>query len=484
MAVSSFLDKQGYNIKIFDYIEKDEVKENLEDCICVGITCMTGYQIYDGLIVAKLVKGRYPRIPIVWGGWHPSIYPEQTIKNEFVDIVVRGQGERTFTELVQAIESGAELSHISGLTYKKDGRMISNPDRPFEDINNFPALPYHLIDIEKYAAKTRLGSRTIGYITSQGCPFHCGFCAEQVIYKRRWSALKPERVVEDMRNLAAIYNVDSIIISDSNFFVNEKRVKEICEGVENLHIIWGQVNGRTDTLANYSSETWEIMKESGLEYILTGAESGMEDALEVIKKEATIQDTFDFSTIAKRYDIRIQFSLMIGVPNLKRKYSIEEEFYGTLELIYKLYKINRNNEFLLFVYAPYPGSPLYEDAKKLGFKEPSSFKEWSNFDLNEKHVPWVPDKYVRLTWDLTYYLFFISGSIYRTICRYPPLIRFFLLLAANPLHFLISLRFKYKFFLAPVEVWAIRFVLRVKNLIQKIFYSAGKNIETPKDRER
>lgn len=474
MAISSFLDREGgYDIKIYDYIEKEKAIDSAEGATLFGITSMTGYQISDGLSVAKIVKKKYPDVPLVWGGWHPSIFPEQTVQNKFVDIIVRGQGERTFTELVKALESNADLSKIFGITYKRDGKIIANPSRPFENVNNFPPLPYHLIDINSYAARTRLGRRTIGYITSQGCPFYCGFCAEQVIYKRRWSALAPDRVASDMRNLVERYGIDSIIISDSNFFVDEKRVYEICERIKDLHIVWGQVNGRADTLARYKKQTWELMKESGLRYILTGAESGMEDVLDVIKKEAVIQDTFDFSEVAKRYDIRIQFSLMIGVPNPHRNYSIKDEFYGTLGLIYKLHKINRNNEFLLFVYAPYPGSPLYETAKQLGFKEPAKFEEWAVFDLNLKHVPWVPNKYVRLTWDLSYYLFFISGNVNRTINNYPFVLRVSLKAIAVPFYIIALLRFKYKFFLLPFELWVIRSILRIKNILQEIYRAYG-----------
>lgn len=468
MAISSFLTNEDYEIDIFDYRQKEETLRSAEDSICVGITSMTGHQIYDGLLVARRIKKEYPHVPIVWGGWHPTILPGETIKNEFVDIVVRGQGERTFTELVKVLEENGDLSKILGISYKESGNIISNPARPFEDVNNFPPLPYHLIDIERYVARTRLGKRTIGYITSQGCPFHCGFCAEQVVYGRRWSALKPQRVAAEMRHLVNKYRMDSIIVSDSNFFVDEQRVRDICEKVKDLHITWGQVNGRTDTLSRYSQETWGLMQESGLQYLLTGAESGSEECLEIIQKEATVQDTFALTRIAKFYNIRIQFSLFIGTPDLNPEHSTKDELNKTLDLIYQLHRINRSSEFLLFVYGPYPGTPLYGIAKQFGFKEPSTFEEWSCFDLNEKHIPWVADRYVRLTWDITYYLFFISGSLQRTINNYSFLVRIFLFVAALPFYFIVMLRFKYKFFWVPLDMRLIRLILKSKNTLQEM----------------
>lgn len=471
LAISAILDKEGYDIKIFDYRQMEMALENIKGAICIGITCMTGYQICDGLAFARIAKGRYPDIPIVWGGRHPTLLPDDTVQNEFVDIVVRGQGELTFAELIRTIENSGDLSKVLGITYKDSGKVISNPDRPFEDVNNFPPLPYNLLDIEKHIARTRLGKRTIGYITSMGCPFHCGFCAEQSVFGRRWSALTAQRVIEDMRNLVKKYSVDSIILSDSNFFVSEKRVKDICEGIRDLHISWGQVNGRADTLVKYALSTWRIMQESGLQYILAGAESGLDECLEIIQKEATVNDTFEFTRIAKNYGVRIQFSLFIGAPGLEKKYSIEDELKSTLELIYQLHKINKDSEFLLFVYAPYPGTPLYEAAKQLGFKEPSKFEEWGHFDLNERHIPWVPDKYARLTWDLTYYLFFISGSLHRTIGNYPFPVKVFLLSALTPLYLLVLLRFKYRFFLFSFDVFSIKLFLKIKNRYQNIYNS-------------
>ena len=471
LAISSILDRESYKIEIYDYRQKAEAIESAIQALCVGITCMTGYQIQDGLIFARMVKDRFPEIPIVWGGRHPTLLPAQTISNKFVDILVRGQGERTFTEVVKTLECGGDLSKVLGIVYKKEDKVIFNPERPFEDVNNFPPLPYHLLDIERHIARTRLGKRTIGYITSMGCPFHCGFCAEQSVFGRRWSALTVPRVIEDMRNLVMKYRVDSIVLSDSNFFVNEKRVRDICEGIKELRIAWGQVNGRTDTLVRYSPETWRIMQESGLQYILSGAESGLDECLEIIQKEANVQDTFEFTCIAKKYDVRIQFSFFIGAPSLERKYSVEDEFKSTLDMIYQLHKINKDSEFLLFLYAPYPGTPLYEVSKQLGFKEPSTFEEWGNFDLNERHIPWVSDKYARLNLDITYYLFFISGSLFRTISNYPVFIRVILTIMAAPVYFIVLLRFRYKLFAMPIDVQLIRIVLKAKNNIQEILGS-------------
>ena len=154
LAISRLLaDENNYNIKIFDptvnknYI--DSIIKEAKDALCLGISALTGYSIFDGLRIARAVKKKYPKLPIVWGGWHPSILPLETIKDPLVDMVVVGQGERTFTELVHALEHKQSLKNIKGLIYKtKTGKIISNPPRPLESLDNFPAIPYHLIDAE------------------------------------------------------------------------------------------------------------------------------------------------------------------------------------------------------------------------------------------------------------------------------------------------------------------------------------------------
>lgn len=121
LAISSFIERD-YDIRIFHSYDKEDYLEalgHLDRAICVGISAMTGYQITDGLIFAKLVRGKNSKIPIVWGGVHGTISPVQTIQSPLVDVVVRGQGEETFAELVRALDQNRPLDNILGITYKK-----------------------------------------------------------------------------------------------------------------------------------------------------------------------------------------------------------------------------------------------------------------------------------------------------------------------------------------------------------------------------
>jgi len=468
LAISSLLYKD-YEIKIFDCRDdKEEVIKQAKESICFGLTCLTGFQISDGLEVAKAVRKVNPKVPLVWGGWHPSLSPEQTIKNEYVDIIVRGQGERTFYELVKAIDKGKSLKEIKGITYKKDGKILHNIDRPRESLNNFPPLPYHLIDFEKYLIQSYYGKRVVGYISSQGCPYNCSFCADRALFKGIWKGLDAKRVLSDLKFLKEKYKIDGVLFLDNLFFVDEKRDREIMEGLIKLKLGWGRALGRVNVLLRYSDDTWELMKKSKLHSIIIGAESGLDENLKMIRKGFFVKDIINFHKKCKKYGIGVVSSLFIGVPGKPRDY-LKKEFDGTYDLMYRLWKMNEDkNSFLFFTFIPYPGSPLYELAKQNGFKEPKSFEEWARFNfINDIRkvriqVPWVSKKYSELVEIIPFYFLVASKKYYNLIGRFSFPSRQFLRFSELLFRKIVVFRLKTKIFAFPIEYYAVDWFFRFK----------------------
>jgi anaerobic magnesium-protoporphyrin IX monomethyl ester cyclase len=419
---------------------------------------MIGTQIASALRATSIIRASAPDVPLVWGGWHPSILPEQTARHQSVDFLVRGQGEETFYELVKALEGGGGFEHILGLTYKRDGIVVTNPPRPAIDPNTFSRLPYHLIDMERFISTSEFGQRSINYLSSIGCPYQCGFCAEQVVYHRRWMPLSADRVVNDLEYLRRTYNIDSIMLSDSNFFVDEQRVVDICKGLKGrgLRLRWGQVNGRTDQLSRFKESTWELMRDTGLHSILTGAETYDEGVLKIINKGATIEDTVRFAGIAKTYGVIVKFSMMIGLPVERRGRTIEDEFRETVEFIEMMYRQNARNVPLFFVYTPFPGSPLYQRAIDLGFEEPKCLDEWGEFSLLNFKNPWVPRRIASKVHQLNYYFPFISGAAKDVIRRLPFMARAVLAPIDMLLCALLRTRVRLRYFSMPIEYFLLR----------------------------
>ena len=346
------------------------------------------------------------------------------------------------------------MDDILGLTYKVKGEITSNPDRHLSDPNGFPPLPYHLIDMEKHIHASEFGARTVTYLSSIGCPFSCGFCAEQVVYGKRWLPLSSERVISDFKSLKEQFKVDFIIINDSNFFTNQKRVVEICEKImrEELNLKWGNANGRTDQLVKFERRTWQLMQESGLQCILTGAETYDDGILEIINKKATVEDTISLANIASEFSVKIKFSFMTGLPIANRKVSMDDEFDNVIDFINKLYEISNKNDFLLFLYTPFPGTPLYKRSIELGYENPDSLEAWGGFleRLNHASTPWTSMAMAEKVYQVNFYFPFRTKCGFRH-CKpkYPLVIRWILIPFERMLYMVMRFRIKHKFFDFP-----------------------------------
>jgi len=194
LAIGSFLDRNKYEVVIIDgRLEKDPLSKIfslLPEAICFGVTVLTGNPIKDALYVSRAVKNKFSNIPVIWGGWHPSLFPAETLAEKSIDIVVRGQGEISFTELLERLTCNKSLFGLQGVCYKENGTVKLNTERHLADINSFPPFDYDLIDVKGY--KKLSGKNQIDYISSQGCRFRCAFCADPAMYKRGWHGYSAE----------------------------------------------------------------------------------------------------------------------------------------------------------------------------------------------------------------------------------------------------------------------------------------------------
>jgi radical SAM superfamily enzyme YgiQ (UPF0313 family) len=235
MAAINLYEK--YRVVIIDQIVQKDFKSHLlslleQEPICIGITAMTGRQIQGGLLASKMAKDKGS--PVVWGGTHPSLLPEQTLSHPLVDYVVQGEAEESFAELVDALAQGKErVNGIAGLWSKDNGRVVFGGEREFVDINSLPAVPYHLVDINKYIKSGRYG-RALSLYTSRGCPQQCTFCYNPAIHKRRWRSQSAESVLKDIKRLQREYQVEHFQFWDDSFFASLQRARAIAEGIMQL----------------------------------------------------------------------------------------------------------------------------------------------------------------------------------------------------------------------------------------------------------
>ena len=397
LAISKLL-KNNYEIILIDgNIQKDyfkTIEDNLCRCVCVGISTMTGGgQLLDAIKFAQLIKNTSKDIPIVWGGPLPTSLPNECIKHDFVDVVVRGQGEITFMEVVNNLERKSSLDKISGITYKKiDGKVIHNTDRSIFDINNLPNIPWELVKVENYIRNdVTVNTKTINFVSSYGCPYGCKFCYEVVAYKRRWTGLKAERLLNELSVLVNQYGINGVKFYDANFFVNPSRVKEFCKGLmdRKLKIKWAASAHPKDLLR--LKNDFNLIKQSGCTRILIGAESGSPEILIFIDKKVSVEEILEVARLCHEFQIIGSFTFIVGFP-----INVDEEVEKTNNLIAIIRRDYQEHEIRVHLWAPYPGTELYPIALGKGFKPPKTLEEWADYEYYKPQTPWVNERSIKI----------------------------------------------------------------------------------------
>jgi radical SAM superfamily enzyme YgiQ (UPF0313 family) len=365
----------------------------------VALTVMPGPQLVRAVAISKFLKARHPGVSITWGGTFPTIHTETVLASGYVDQVVSGQGEITFAELLDALKDGSSLGQIRGLSYRRNGTIEQNAPRPFVHPDTLPPLPYERFRLPRYLARTYLGKKTVGYHSSYGCPFTCGFCAVAAVYEGRWLAKDPGVVATDLLRLQARYGVDSVEFFDDNFFVSETRVRDFAREMLGKGINWWG-DARIDTLMHFSDSTLALMRDSGCRMIFMGAETGSAEGLRLMNKGGTQTPALvlEFARRIRHYDIIPEMSFVFGSPSADVDADIEHE----IRYIRKLKEINPRAEIIFYVYAPVllPGAAIFEEARKHGFTFPRTLEEWvepkwQHLDLRkESATPWLSARHI------------------------------------------------------------------------------------------
>ncbi|KAB2944237.1 MAG: Fe-S oxidoreductase [Candidatus Methanoperedens nitroreducens] len=415
-----------YDVKIINAVVDNDYKRNIIDAsknaLCLAVSSMTCYQISDGIDVCKAVKELYPELPVIWGGYHPSTEPVQTLNNPYIDIVIRGQGEIPFKEAVGKIKKKESLNGIRSISYKEGGRIIENPGQEFKALDSFPPIQYDMIDIERHVKGYKFADRCIDYYSSMGCAAGCDFCSEPLFCGRRWSGLCAETVVSELEYLAKTYNIDTFMIRDSDFFINVKRVKEICRLLigKNPGLRLTSVNGRMEQLSRMDDEVWGLLRKAGIHEIFIGFESGLQEALDAMNKGANTGQIKMCIDKCIEHDIDIRGSFMVGIPGMDAKEEVTRTFEEINKIISAYGKMGKlkHMDILLSFFTPYPHTKLYEASVKNGLKPLNTLEDWGDFDQFDFKAPWFSQEYFDITRDFRAGMPMNSGCGFEKWCRF------------------------------------------------------------------
>lgn len=398
LALGAMLPDESYSI-IDGNVNRDPLPAlrtviSSSDRPFLAVSVMPGTQMINAIRHSKTLKNEFPHLLVIWGGYFASMHTDSTLNSSYVDYVIRGQGECTFPQLIDALRQGKSLETIPGVSYRTETGIRHTPALPIFDPGSRPLFPYHKVGMDAYAIPTFVGKRTFCHESSAGCPHKCNFCGVVDVFNSRWKAEPVERTMEVLSLLKIRYGMDGVEFHDSDFFVSEKRVADLAGRIRSLNIKWW-AEGRVDTLLSYSPETWKMMQESGLSMIFFGAESGFDETLVLMDKPGvTSEKTRAVAALCKRYGVKSEFSFVMG-SNPK---NTEADIDATIRLIYELDRLNPNSQMHPFIYTPVPFGTIFAEAEKGGLRYPKTLDEWSTHEWKQytlrqnPHTPWLTSR--------------------------------------------------------------------------------------------
>ena len=393
LALARHQDPAMVDVRIVDgRLERDPAAAVIaatRDAACLGVTALTGAPLADALAVTRAAARARPALPIVWGGWHPSLFARETVADAPITASIQGQGERPFAAVVTAVRDRQGWAGVAGVTCRTpDGEIRSTPADVPAPLDTFRAMDYGAISVERYFALKR--QRQLDYVTSQGCHFRCGFCADPTVYQRTWSGLSPERVVEELAWLEQRYDVRDVAFQDETFFTHPARVLSIAEGLlaHQTRFTW-MATMRADQGARLSIDAFLACRKAGLRRVMVGLESGSQAMLDWMQKDAKVDQVFELADKCRAAGIAVLCNLIVGFPG-----ESDESVRATLQAAKRLRAYGPQFQIAMFYYRPYPGTPITTEAAASGFPLPTTLEAWA--DVDTVPAPWADRRLRRL----------------------------------------------------------------------------------------
>ena len=389
ILIGSVLTQAGYGVKILIGNGRPEfarqVAEQAGEALFVGITATTA-EIQDAIALARALRQRHGhRVPLVWGGWHATLFSEQMEKSPLVDFAVLGDGEEGILQIAQT------LSSSRGEAYQENpgeapGRKILRT--PFVDLNTLPLARYDLLpEIETFITQPLTDKfqeyypralRWLPYQSSRGCPYSCAFCINPTTNNRKYRAQNPVKTAQELAEIVTRHRLTHVKIIDDNFFVQIGRVREIFGEVERLGVkfTW-DAESRLDYIRPgfMDDAMFNLLKRNGLVQLTFGIESGSPDTLKRMRKgyRAGPEYALQAMEMCAKYDLAVRGSFVLDIPG-----DSPGDIMETVKLIRRL---RRYPKFACGVHTfrPYPRSPLCDSLLKEGkFYQPASLEAWSD----------------------------------------------------------------------------------------------------------
>lgn len=375
--IAAVLEKAGHIVRIVD-MDADGIKGHefikilkMENYGLVGITTTTP-TFNEAVYLTRIVKQNSNAFTVL-GGMHVTVMPEESMKFDSVDFIVKGEGERTIVELVDYLEGRLKLKAVDGIYYREDGRITKNNDR--ELIANIDEIPFparHLYNNKNYTYPDTLSAPVFPIVTSRGCLGHCIYCAVKCMFKNKFRTRTPRNVVDEIELLVTRFKAKEIHIWDDNFTFVKSRVIQIKDELKrrNLKVRFAMPDGlRVDCV---DKELLRALKEMGTYSVAFGVESGSQKTLDRVKKGIRLERIEEVFRLTRKAGIEIWAFFMIGLP--------DEDGTRIRETIDFAKKINPDVA-KFHILKPFPGTEVYKE-----FSSSNLILDY-NFDSYGIHTP-------------------------------------------------------------------------------------------------
>lgn len=415
--LGTILHQNGFDVHIVDgrYLSIEDAICHIaglisEDLIFIGFSIMT-IQVKWAYLVACGIKRVCPDVKIVWGGVHPTLFPEQTVADDVIDICVINECAATITNIAEVLSSREDISKAPGLCYKDNGKICrTSPNQVPDDFTNIPYIDFSIMNHRLYSRNNNIAidsslndeyKRDIVYPlnASIGCNFRCNFCIN-VILERNYKMLSAEEIIERIRYLQSEYGANYIHMVDENFFGNKQRIYKFVELLRsnNINIKW-----RPQLRADYFNENYinknfvKELEKSGMVIAVMGVESASQRTLDRLDKRMKVESITKAVGILSKTKIIPRLSFMVGMPG-----ETEEEIKETYRLAVELKRRYPICQPLVTPFRLFPGSKLYDLAvSEYGYKPPERLVEWVEMADREysetvgyqniRNYPWIAD---------------------------------------------------------------------------------------------
>ncbi len=390
--LGTILHQNGFDVHIVDgrYLTVDDAVNEIldlisEDLVFIGFSVMT-IQVTWAYFVSCQIKKKSPHVKIVWGGVHPTLFPEQTVLDDAIDLCIINECAYTIVEIANGLAAGNRLSNIPGLCYKEnDGVHITSSNQVPDDFTNIPYIDFSIMNHSLYSRNNVFAidssinqeykdQKVYPVNTSLGCNFKCNFCIN-VILERKYKMRTAEEIVERIEYLKSEYGANYIHMVDENFFGSKKRVYKFVELLRsrNVNIKW-----RPQLRADYFNKSYinegfvKELEESGMAIAVMGVESASQRTLDLLNKKLKVESITTALEILSKTRVIPRLSFMVGIPG-----ETEDDIKQTYKFAVTLKEKFPLCQPLVTPFRLFPGSEFYNLAvSKYGYKSPESLVEW------------------------------------------------------------------------------------------------------------